>query len=734
MPKISDEFKSQPFATPAAKPDGRAPQPVVKLAPMAPRAHGQQPGTTAPVSAEERRRPEVQNSEGLAEKLRAQRAAAEMLAVQRVSAARQRAEARVATEPRSPALQIPSKDTPAKDRAPSRPKFSFADDDQAAKRQEPVLAPDKGSNGMQRNASASSMASLIPPRPALGGDRSQSSLLRPAGAFSRPDTPPTFRPIDPATGYAAPSSRTAPSGGQRAFPQESGGVASINRNLTRTPSYDPYRRGQDSTPYGTGDRGEELRGDPRFGRSLSSRGQMAEDELDDVFEEEAPPPRRRAGASDYQSAYREAEEDDTEDPRRSNGPWLLLLALLVAAFATGGVILLWSKNTNTASTTPTNTVPVVEAPEEPAKTAAEKPVDGASDVAGVSRKQIYDRIVGDQEVTGDTVVPTEVTPIQPESDETDAGGIPQPTGTNDQDTDEVVPLALPPAPGQKTEGRIDQDTDQQVVATAGQSGVEEVKTQTTSESGGSIASLLPATGAEEEAAVPATTTDTSSSASVDSGSAASTESVEPEARSPTPVQKKAAAKKKKQPADSTASLTEPLVIVPPVEIAAPSQETTGSGTLSSADTAQKQPPARRKRTLFDLFNGNKSDDAPATDAVATTTATEPAPQQQADETQVASLPAKTVQTAPEKQTGGTGYVVQLASFPSPGEAQSEYTRLRSKYSSVIGELPSRITQSTVAGSTRHSLGLGPLATREQAKQVCDSLYSAGERDCVVRKQ
>ena len=727
MPKLSDEFKSQPLATPSVNAEGRGPQPVTKLAPMAPRAHGQ-PNVVAHVGGEAQRGAEVQ-SEGLAEKLRAQRAAAEMLAVQRVSAARQRAEARIAAEPRPGIQKVPANDSSPKEATFSRPKFSFADDDQSAKRQEPSLAPDKGGNGMLRNPA--SAPSLIPPRPALGGERAQPSLLRQPGSPFRTEMPPAFRPIDPATGYAAPSSRTAPLGGQRAYSGEPAGFSSTG-NLTRKPSYDAFRRGPDIAPYG----GEDGRGDPRLGRSLS--GRAIEEEPDDVFEEETPPHRRRAGASDYRSAYREIEEGDTEDRRRSNGPWLLLVALLVAAFATGGIIWLWKGTSVTTATGPTTeTVPVVEAPEEPAKTAAERTAEGAGDLAAVNRKQIYDRIVGDREVTGDTVVPTEVTPIQPEVGESGDTELPRGSSANDTDSDDAAPLALPPAPGQNIEGRIDQGTDQKVVAAAGQPAVEEVKTQTTTQSTDSIASLLPATGTEEVTSVPETkaaATDTSSSAATDSGSAASTESsaastesVEPEAQSPLPVQKKAVAAKKKKPAaENTASLdTAPVVIVPPGEVIAPSQETVESGTLSTTDTVQSQPPVRRKRTLFDLFSGNKTDAVPSQDAVAA---------QQAAETKVASLPAKTIAPTPEKQVGGSGYFVQLASFRSQAEAQTEYARLRAKYPSVIGALPSSINQATVAGSTRHRLGLGPMATRDQASQICSSLIAGGERDCLVRKQ
>jgi cell division protein FtsN len=60
--------------------------------------------------------------------------------------------------------------------------------------------------------------------------------------------------------------------------------------------------------------------------------------------------------------------------------------------------------------------------------------------------------------------------------------------------------------------------------------------------------------------------------------------------------------------------------------------------------------------------------------------------------------------------------------------------LRSRYPDVVGSLPSRISQTSAGGSTRYRLGIGPLSSRDQATRVCNSLFSAGERDCLVRSQ
>jgi curved DNA-binding protein CbpA/cell division protein FtsN len=78
------------------------------------------------------------------------------------------------------------------------------------------------------------------------------------------------------------------------------------------------------------------------------------------------------------------------------------------------------------------------------------------------------------------------------------------------------------------------------------------------------------------------------------------------------------------------------------------------------------------------------------------------------------------------------HVVQLASFHNYTGAETEYSRLAKDYPSIVGQLKSQIRQTTVAGSTRYQLGLGPLPTRGDTARVCDALTAAGESDCIVR--
>jgi cell division protein FtsN len=77
-------------------------------------------------------------------------------------------------------------------------------------------------------------------------------------------------------------------------------------------------------------------------------------------------------------------------------------------------------------------------------------------------------------------------------------------------------------------------------------------------------------------------------------------------------------------------------------------------------------------------------------------------------------------------------LAQLASFRSEADAMAEFNRLRVKYGDLVGSLSPRVTKASVSGTTRYRLGVGPVASREAAARICNSLIAAGERDCLVR--
>lgn len=738
MPRLSEEFRAPPQPSPAsppaagsARPAPRAPQPVTKPAPMAPRPGTARAAPAAPSNPPPRPSGETTVQDALAEKLRAQRAAAEKLAEQRVQAARERAEGK--SRPAEPQLQAPSRTAPPP-AAPAggRPKFSFAEEEPVARKEtraEPV--PPR--------------PPLTPPRPALGGERAQPPFLRPAAPSTtsrsqpplRSDPQPPYRPADPNGGYQP---RYQPPAG-RSYAAPDASPYGAARPPVRRPAADPYARGG----YAGDDQFEDdPRAQPRLTRAPAprSRGRAPADDYDEVFDDE-PAPRQRASARDYQAAYRETEGAYEDEQSSSRGSWLLLAGLLALAFITAAMI--WAYNTKFKTTTPTaattsEQAPIVAAPEQPAKVAPEQPADSQAMMPAARKKQIYDRIVGDQEVTGEQVVPTEETPVQPANIVPEATGqqvpeqgaapipapdaqgaaIPDPAAAP---ADEPVPLPLPPPPGNDVQGSLDQQGVERIAAAAAKpdtSGAAPPGAASAGSTSNSAVAALPPPEPDTEGAV-----------------SASDDVVE--APAPKPVTKKKAASnaeaapaKKKAAAASEENFgAEPVVLVPPSQGAAASptqSDSNFSEPVSQQGATAPAPATKKRKTLFDLFNGDSSSGEGAA---------APAPQQ---DTQVASLePAKKQQApqpAPAQQasSGGSGYLVQLSTFRSENEARQEYNRLRGQYPDVVGSLSPRIGQTSVGGSTRYRLGLGPVASRDQATNVCNSLFSGGERDCLVRSQ
>jgi cell division protein FtsN len=129
---------------------------------------------------------------------------------------------------------------------------------------------------------------------------------------------------------------------------------------------------------------------------------------------------------------------------------------------------------------------------------------------------------------------------------------------------------------------------------------------------------------------------------------------------------------------------------------------------------------KKKKTLLDLLGGNSSDAAPAAPAAAA---------QQVAAVEQPGQAAKA--TAP---SGGSGFFIQLGTFRNQAEARKESQRVQSQYGDIVAGLGSSVVPATVAGGTRYGVRVGPVSSREQANQVCKSLFAAGERDCLVRAQ
>ncbi len=774
MPRIAEEFKPAPAAPKGPAPTG------LKPAPMAPRVAAKPAASPTPML-----RPATIAPDALANKLKSQRDAAEKLAEQRVLAARQRAEAALGAPVGAP-----------------KPKFTFADDEPkplkpvGAGAVRPVAPPPPLRPASALPPAPTNFApQMAPPRPPLGGAAplppQRPALPQQAYPQGQPYSqqayvpqqqppqgyvpPPAYRPIDPATGYAPPPAYVPPASYNPPPRPSYGAPASQQQPRLQV----PVRGGQGDEYLPTGYE-TQARQSPRLSPTAPGKApqpQSYADAEDDIFEKPATPrSQRRATANDYQQAYREVESGYDDEPSRSNVPWILagLLLLVLAVFGS-----IWAYTNYVKpqmAVTSGQTVPLVKAPDQATKVTPDTaaPAVAPGQVVQPTKKQIYDRIVGDREVLGGQIVPTEQTPVQPA---TNSQAVPAPadaapaanTGTGADGT----PLPLPPPPGATgdgTQGSLDPagKSDQQIA-------------NITPAAGASPAANLPL----EVPSVPAQVATVADKAQTIISSPKVVAPAAVSAVTPTPIvpsadqasetiqdapaveQKPAAAdtpkkakivERKKQVADETAQKSlgsKPLVLVPPSKKIASAQDevviaestpNTAGGLYGNApltqstvaqpaiatpdNTAVTEAPIKKRRTLLDLF---KKSDA-ATDAGDSSLVQAGQPELVPEAKPAQQIAAATPRVVEPTVSPTGAYVAQLASFKSRSEATQEYNRMRNKHGEIVGRYAPIVSEAQVAGTTRYRLSLGPMATSNVASSVCQSLFAAGERDCLVHRQ
>jgi hypothetical protein len=714
LPRISDDYQgpqSKPVVS-QARPAGARPA-AVKPAPMAPRPANR---SVAPVAPEK-----------LAERLRSQRDAQAKLAEQRVQVARQRGEQLPTNITDRPVSSLAPKTASGN---PGKPKFTFAEDEQnlaAAQPKAPVSQPPLQPPRQPLGASPSAPA-FQPRYPAQGGFGSSAGqgTLRPGlppSGYSPPPYP-GYRPFEQSSGYVPPPRGVNAGIGS---PPPNGYASQPRLNV---PGKSGYTAGQDYAGY-TAPPG--IAPDPRFnpprsGRMPPPRSPAAQydDTMpeDGYYPEQMPPPRAgRRSAADYQQAYRDMEQGYDEQPTRSRGPWILLgLLLLALAVAMAGV---WYYQTTIkpqidASTTGAQ-VPVVEAPAGQTTAPPEPPAAEASATDAGGKKQIYDRIVGDQEDLNGQLAPTEEVPIDPPAQESLTS---EPTvnpaaaspSTAPSGSDDSAPLPIPPPPGDSnSQGSLPLDPEynsaQQAspaADTSQASAASEIVPAATPPAPGETAEADAITGQVESETIEP--------------------SLAPQPKPVIPVKKKVAAK-----TNGSATLgASPVVLVPPAEDAAPPADGLygTEETVASTAPVSAAPVKKKKKTLADLFNSSTEENS----AQFTSTVEVPQPVKKAQ----APIPAAPKPAAPlpaEIQVASApGYVAQLASFRTKQEANTEFGRLKSKHGGILQGTTPIIREAVVAGSTRYRLAVGSFASKDAASSICSQLLAAGERDCLVKQQ
>ena len=720
----------RPAASAAGTAKAAAPLPTTKSAAV--------PAPAAPIAAAPARAPAPRTpplpTDALANKLKDQREAAERLALQRVQAAKNKAEA-----------------TLNAGGATAKPKFSFADDSRQASAALPA-SPSAAAPQAPRPAAPSafgpqsvpqnpfgtqpSSSQLQPPRPQLGGgsfgvppsfSQQGQSYMPPGSQPQSPfqsnygyQQPPPYRPIDPKTGYVPPSGQPylPPSARQPFHP-------SMPPAGQRRPSQ-PIRGSVAPLP---DPRGASISRGPQIG--LGSALGSAPDS-DDVFE---PAPvrsgTRRATANEYQQAYRDELGYEEEAPRARGLGTLLALLMLVLLVAFGAVYVYANYFKIQHAATANNAVPVVTAPTTPTKTTPD--ASTAQDLIG--KKQIYDRIEGDHEVSGGPLKASEETPaIQPGAVQGDKVMTPagQPAkGTNGTDG---TPLPLPPPPGSGT----------------GQQGslAPDGKTD--------VANITPAAEQSSAANLSTTPADPTPVASQTVAPPADDQLPLPIPEPPVSPQSSKSALQVSQPsqlatADDAAKPTTEAVA--PVKPATAKPTALASSTVEPTPTTNKSKnPDALKKLVLGKSLGSKPVVLVAPDKAAATATTKiasaaPEPINSTGgnglygdapnpvQPPTAAKPIGTVAavqaapaTPPVAAPTGNAFVVQLATFNSKSEANAAYQRLSAKHGAIVTRYAPIIAQADIAGSTRYKLNLGPIPSNEAASSVCSALISAGKRE------
>lgn len=99
----------------------------------------------------------------------------------------------------------------------------------------------------------------------------------------------------------------------------------------------------------------------------------------------------------------------------------------------------------------------------------------------------------------------------------------------------------------------------------------------------------------------------------------------------------------------------------------------------------------------------------------------------------AAAPAPTTSPAPSAGTDTRQYVVQLAARRNEEQANEAYNTLKAQYAGLLGRYQPLIQRADLGErGVYYRVRVGPMASAEAAKDVCEQLKTAGLPDCLVR--
>ncbi|WP_245302300.1 SPOR domain-containing protein, partial [Bradyrhizobium sp. LTSP885] len=150
----------------------------------------------------------------------------------------------------------------------------------------------------------------------------------------------------------------------------------------------------------------------------------------------------------------------------------------------------------------------------------------------------------------------------------------------------------------------------------------------------------------------------------------------------------------------------------------------GTPAATAAAPAPAKPGAKPPVSRGNPASANASANAPM--SLAPGAQPDPAP---------AAPPTRIASTTPASApVSSGGYLVQVSSQRNEADAQASYRTLQGKYRSVLGSQPLVVKRVDLGekGVFYRALA-GPLASSEEASQLCKSLMAAGGPQCVIQR-
>ena len=183
----------------------------------------------------------------------------------------------------------------------------------------------------------------------------------------------------------------------------------------------------------------------------------------------------------------------------------------------------------------------------------------------------------------------------------------------------------------------------------------------------------------------------------------------------------------------------PAPVPVPVRLAASGNDTNATPVPPVQPTRPTQPSSNAPLALNPQAEQQQAEELPASERVARAASPEQPVQTQTWFTAVPGTPpapaaaAPAASTTPSAGTGTAQYVVQLAARRNEEQANEAYNSLKAQYAGLLGSYQPLIQRADLGErGVYYRVRVGPMATADAARDVCEQLKAAGLPDCLVR--